>query len=447
MKFCLYILFFLFGYPLQAQIWTTAELSQARIGVGLVANGDIMAVCGGYYNTESTVLASDRADIYNAATNTWTQADISVARYAGAIAAAGAKIIYAGGFDADNDPSDAVDIYDTATQLWTTSTLPAGPRGYIRGMGIGNKAYFMGGATSSVFTTTVQIYDSLTDTWSLGSNIPFTSGTAAIAAFNNRYIILKKALEYSIYDTETDTWSERVVINTFVQAAPVVTPDEIWFIGGFDPNTGEASDSIAIYHLPTQTWSGKNLMQARCGITACYLNGKIIIAGGQMSADYIPKSVTSMVEVYDTQTNEWQSNFTLSENRSFMSYQETAAVIGNRAFFPGGDSSGDIVASSRIDIYTDILMNTGLIPQLPDKSWSIYTLNNNTLEASADLPDNTPAVLSIYDVWGRLYATANIGGIAPLRQSIDIGYLPAGNYMATLSTATQKSAKRFVKVK
>lgn len=124
-------------------------------------------------------------------------------------------------------------------------------------------------------------------------------------------------------------------------------------------------------------------MQARCGITACYLNGKIIIAGGQMSADYIPKSVTSMVEVYDTQTNEWQSNFTLSENRSFMSYQETGAVIGNRAFFPGGDSSGDIVASSRIDIYTDILMNTGLIPQLPDKSWSIYTLNNNTLEASA----------------------------------------------------------------
>jgi hypothetical protein len=269
---------------LYAQQWTTAELSQARWHPSMVANGHVLVVGGGCFDYEETF--SDRVDIYNALTGIWTQATLSAPRYTAGIAAAGDKVIFGGGVSHDPETGDhiflnTVDIYDINTQQWTTDTFPAGPRFFIRGIGVGNKAYFMGGRPDiQTLTSTVQIYDTETSTWSMGTDIPFPSGTASIARFGNK-IMLKRGTVWGIYDTEANTWVwENFPSPTPAEQSPVVTPTEIWLIGGYSVGDNAPSNRILIYNIANGTWSEKTLAVSRMELMAAYIAGKIIVAGG-----------------------------------------------------------------------------------------------------------------------------------------------------------------------
>ncbi len=434
-----------------AQQWTTAELSQARWHPSMVANGHVLVVGGGCFDYEETF--SDRVDIYNALTGIWTQATLSAPRYTAGIAAAGDKVIFGGGISHDPETGDhiflnTVDIYDINTQQWTTDTFPAGPRFFIRGIGVGNKAYFMGGRSDlQTLTSTVQIYDTETSTWSMGADIPFASGTASIARFGNK-IMLKRGTAWGIYDTEADTWvSENFPAATPTEQSPVVTPTEIWLIGGFDASVGDPSNSILIYNIANGTWSEKTLAVSRAAQMAAYVEGKIIVAGGY-SFDMVSYHTTDVVEIYDTQTGEWNIEFKLSEKRCLMDYQGTAPVIGNQVFFPGGDTTGEGDLSTRVDIYTSTGTSGAFLPKLPATSFQLSPQPcRDFVNISFDLNIKETAWLTVCDMNGRRVAMQQIlPEYAHDGLKLNTSQWPQGNYLVALSCAQGVLAKRVVKV-
>ncbi|GEM_PF-1502629 len=433
-----------------AQQWTTAELSQARWHPSMVANGHVLVVGGGCFDYEETF--SDRVDIYNALTGIWTQATLSAPRYTAGIAAAGDKVIFGGGVSHDPETGDhiflnTVDIYDINTQQWTTDTFPAGPRFFIRGIGVGSKAYFMGGTSDlQTVTSTVQIYDTETSTWSMGTDIPFLSGTASIARFGNK-IMLKRGVVWGIYDTEADTWVwANFPSPTPTEQSPVVTPTEIWLIGGYSVSDNAPSNRILIYNIANGTWSEKTLAVSRMELMAAYIAGKIIVAGGFTNDLAPPFPPTDIVEIYDTQTGELNIEFSLSEKRGVMDYQGTAPVIGNQVFFPGGDPTGGDI-STRVDIYTNTGTSGTFLPKLPATSFQLSPQPcRDFVNISFDLDTKEAAWLTVCDMHGRQVFTERLQAGDNHDIILNTSQWPQGDYVVALSSKQGVLAKRLVKV-
>ena len=91
--------------------WSTATLSQPRLGATASAAGNYVVFAGGNYGG----MTSNVVDIYNTSTNTWSTATLSQAREKLAAVAAGNEIFFAGGLDsivADSGSfSNVVDIF------------------------------------------------------------------------------------------------------------------------------------------------------------------------------------------------------------------------------------------------------------------------------------------------------------------------------------------------
>lgn len=135
---------------------------------------------------------------------------LSKARSRMALATIGSKILFAGGLDVNiggvispgnpliiGGAHSIVDIYDTVTGTWSTAQLsePAYGKAAVT---VGNKVLFVGGYTFTLQPNgkslvgscgAVDIYDALTGTWSSSRLRVPRSGIAAVACGNKAYFL------------------------------------------------------------------------------------------------------------------------------------------------------------------------------------------------------------------------------------------------------------------
>ena len=108
-----------------------------------VAKGTKAYFAGGVTGQGSQTLYTSRVDIYDAGTSSWSQAELSQARgyLAAATHASTSKIYFAGGFAgadygraAELTFSDRVDVYDSSSNSWSILQLSQGRGGesYMR---------------------------------------------------------------------------------------------------------------------------------------------------------------------------------------------------------------------------------------------------------------------------------------------------------------------------
>jgi N-acetylneuraminic acid mutarotase len=115
-------------FDTSTQQWSQAKLSVARFNTAMTTAGAKVLIAGG---STLTMDALDIVDIWNAQTNTWTTAKLSAPRalIGGASTCDGNLAIFAGGGDADWDTrflttsSSRVDLYNAATDQWSQSQL------------------------------------------------------------------------------------------------------------------------------------------------------------------------------------------------------------------------------------------------------------------------------------------------------------------------------------
>ncbi len=283
--------------------------------------------------------------------------NLSIARSEVVAAAAGNKILFAGGIDQTDYASTRVDIYDKVSQAWSTAELSA-PRTGMAVAVLGNKIFFAGGvynsAYSSDYSSRVDIYDAVTNIWSTA---------------------------------ELSVERERI--------AAASTDNKIFFSGGTDDYG--AKDVVDIYDMLTSTWSTNHLSEPKTYHSATALNHKIYFAGGSHSI----MVNSAKVDIYDVFSNSW-SSISLSEPKMFMAN----IAVENTIFWAGGQTSISLPYSysDKVEMYD---VNTGLrtYHQLSRARGDFKAVKkqNKILFYSGD-----PGSVDIYDVTSQTWSVCSI---------------------------------------
>ena len=191
---------------------------------------------------------TDVNEVYDPVTDTWeTKASIPAGRRSElAVNAVNGKIYAIGGyfFGIFWIPSNLTEVYDPVADTWTTKAeMPTAVYSCTSAV-VDNKIYLIENGRSVTVPCLNQIYDTITDTWSIGQPLPTRAvGAAAVAttgvyAPKLIYVIGGGDLfTYDInqiYDPVTDTWTLGTAMPTPRQhLGAVALNDTIYAIGGY----------------------------------------------------------------------------------------------------------------------------------------------------------------------------------------------------------------------
>ncbi len=240
-------------YDAVANTWSTADLSEGRSLFTSATIGDKVFFAGGHYwnngNNNST-----RVDIYNNTTNTWSTAELSEGRSSLSATTAGNKIYFAGGEQHGNpEAMNRIDIYDAATNSWTVSSLNERKFG-LASIAVANKIYWAGGINSrssvDIVSDKVEIRDINTQVSTfacLAQRRSFFDAVLKgneIVFFTGGYFDFGQLAIIDIYNTVTDTWSVGH-LNIGVNATSIISVNnKIYVAGGMLSPGGNYSNQV-----------------------------------------------------------------------------------------------------------------------------------------------------------------------------------------------------------
>lgn len=323
-----------------ARLIPVGTLSQARGGMAVATAGTKILFAGGWLWPAKGSVASSSivpyVDIYDTATQTWSTTNLDTLRTNIAAVAAGNKVFFAGGSRFNDSPEEqlfaTVDIYDVLTNSWTVASLSE-PRAYIGAAAVGNRVLFAGGKK---------------DIYSNPSN------------------------RVDIYDLSSNTWSTATLSEGRSYIAAVTVDNKAYFAGGYteDRYYTNSSRTIDIYNDRTNSWSAHHLLEPKgmcSGITA---GNNIYWAGGLMGIE----KATCSVEIMNTSTQVSQVDY-LSRPTSWVTvHGENVVVKDNKILYFRYADTDDV---SRFDIY-DIATGGWSIGVLPKsiRGASVIAVNN-----------------------------------------------------------------------
>ena len=171
-------------YDVSSNSWSVGigTLSEARCSPVVASVGNRILFAGG--NSCGWGSISGRVDIYDAATNTWSVSDLSETRAPISSIVIDDKVFFVGGSIPitwrNGIASDKMDVYDNTTQSWSVKQIDFFML-YSPSVLMRNKGYFFSGGR------TVNIYDNSIDSWSVGLMDQELNGPAIIAVGNHVY--------------------------------------------------------------------------------------------------------------------------------------------------------------------------------------------------------------------------------------------------------------------
>ncbi|OON67443.1 kelch repeat-containing protein [Hymenobacter sp. CRA2] len=399
--------------PSHAQVpsFTWATMAPAPLGryeaLGTVAEGRLY-VFGGFYTT-SIIDATARCDVYDPATNTWTQlANMPEAMTHTGLAYDGAGHLYMAGGYVGRHPgpiTEHVWRYDIATNTWSAGVpLPSG-RGGCMLVARGRTLHVFGGAARFGGVSSYDIAEHLT-------------------------------LDL---DAPNPTWVARAPLpNPRNHLGGVALNGKVYAIGGqhLDNETTENQASVHEYDPATDTWTAKANMPRTLGhitSTVLALNNRIVVVAGVTN---IAGAVPNLIE-FDPVANTWREITPLPERR----HSPVAGVVGGRLLVTGGTYT---------QLHTETWQSAQVLSAASPLPLTLAGLYPNpartteTVQLTWPGAASGPVQVEIVDALGRVRHRAQYLWRGAQAGTLATTGLGAGLYTVRLQQGRQSAAARLV---
>lgn len=272
---------------------------------------------------------------------------------------------------------------------WEEKTPMSEARQTLSSCAIGDKIYVLGGIYNSngttIYSDTVEIYDTKTDSWAFGEPMPEKMCDFTASAVDGKIYTFggsnygKIVNSVYVYDIKNNTWTTaEPMLTARHDLASVVIDKEIYVMGG--STTTSSENVVEIYNTETNSWrTGNSLNYPRERFSAVVADNNIYIMGGHSTgmADFL-----NIMEIYNLETGVWSVGTPLPKSLADVS----ASVIDNKIYVTGGYE------------YKNGCVNTVYIYSTSQKTWGngVSLLNKRCNHCSEA-------------VGGRIYV---IGGIS-----------------------------------
>lgn len=282
---------------------------------------------------------------------TWTRAArMAEARQEVCAASIGSRIYVAGGIRVNITTADTVEVYDSVTNQWSfLAPLPHAVN-HCMAAAVGNRVYVMGGSLASGDATAATFeYNPQVDAWTPKASMP-TARSAGMAAVAGGRIYVAggtpggSALE--VYDPATNQWAVLPAMPTpRNHLAGGVIAGRLFAVGGRPPLT---LDVLEAFDFAAGTWSTLTPMPTGRSGHAAAVVGKCLYTFGGEGNPNDPNGVFAENEVYDPDTDTWDSLTPMPAPRHGLG----AAAIGTRIFLPGGANVKGVGAVATHHVFT-----------------------------------------------------------------------------------------------
>jgi N-acetylneuraminic acid mutarotase len=232
---------------------------------------------------------------------------------------------------------------------------------------LGNKVYVAGGFQEGwTSSTSFQVYDTDSDTWDSGPNLPVALNHAGGAAAAGQFYLVggvdspadtiwKGNSTVRRFNPSENSWSQEASLNVSAAAAGVVGVNgKVFAFGGADA-TGINHNSTQIYDPEKDEWSlGKPMPTVREHISVAVSGDMIFVIGGRVNHG----SALAKVEAYSPENDSWETHEDMPTPRSDMA----CAALSDRIYCAGGE---DIAGLSVTEEYNPATLTWRTVASLP----------------------------------------------------------------------------------
>lgn len=377
------------------------------------------------------------------------KAPLPAPRQGMAAAALENKIYVMGGSQFEHSTLNIVQAYDTDQDAWQTNIAPLNEARINAAAAVfGGKIYVFGGRDHNQLVPQVEVYDPLSNQWSVVSQLPTPrEGLSAVvvdttiwviggAGFQTNYNIVE------IYDPAANSWSALPHTLTVPRVAAVAANinGEVYVFGGFYFGPLNSYEKYVL----DLGWVGAGNMLYACGSAAgAAAGGEIWIVGGENQLGTLDEVQHADV----TGAGNWSNGPPMHVRRKNLA----VARVGNRLFAIGGRTGqhGGGGVSAAVEAL-DLLTGIGGLPE-PALSDNFYLSPNypNPFNGSTNfetyLPRSGDVEIGVMDLLGRLTRQLYRGRLPSGWQRFEFNgrddfgrVLPSGHYFIYLNAGGEK---------
>jgi N-acetylneuraminic acid mutarotase len=215
-----------------------------------------------------------------------------------------------------SESSTATLAFDLAADSWLTPTLLA-PRplafaGHAAEV-TNQQLYLFGGSGDAAGK--LQIYSPISDTWSLGAEVPFAAASSAVARIGDTIYLAggqqegQPASAVARYDVKANSWASLAPMPVAVSGAAAASDGEkLYIFGGSD--AGGPTNLVQIYDPLAATWQTSAANSAQMAMPrarsnagrALYIGGDFYLLGGKNS-EGMP---IAEIDIYNPSEQTWR---------------------------------------------------------------------------------------------------------------------------------------------
>ncbi|MBT8401269.1 MAG: T9SS type A sorting domain-containing protein [Rhodothermia bacterium] len=383
-----------------------------------------------------------------AAQGTWVEfPDMPSARAEIPHAVLDGQIYVPGGFE-NRGATSTVEVYDTVTRSWSRiADLPVRMH-HLHMVAHQETIFVLGGYEGNSFSASSRVleYDAAGKRWIERARMPTARGAGAAVQLDGRLYVLGGAAFGSAmstvesYDPSTDTWQQHAPMSARREhLAAAVIGGKIYAVGGrVQSSLGTANSAVLEAYAPdSDSWTRLAPMPTRRGgLAAAALKGKLYTFGGEIPGTF------DETEAYDPATDSWQTMTPMSVARHGIG----ASAVGDTIY---------VIAGAPVVGFSTTNVNTGFIPPAStatnpsDTEPEVHSLKIFPNPSSGLLVVETRSGqpvrgrLEVYDILGRRVVDQNVISTKHLRRTLDLSALPAGTYIVTLRTGAAWQSRAF----